>query len=348
MADLTHMDPFGRDERALMGRTAGVLWALASIVALLGQLLPGPDNQHPWVVLALCAVGLAYGAACFTGLVPWETMSLRQHVIGCLALYPLCGVIFWATGGAESYALPLTVLPLFFSAYFFPRKVALGLVTVLILIAAAPLVYEPASRDSGYPALVLGIAAAWYTLTLVIFALKSRLVEAERVQREMAVRDALTGLGNRRAFDAALLEEVMRAEEIEPGRDHDASALLFVDLDRFKEINDSYGHSAGDRLLRAVAARCSAVLRPSDTLARIGGDEFAVVAPRAGREGAERMAEDLKAAVGSAWQSGDADPMTATVSFALLGEDGHSAPALMRAADRRLHDAKRARTALSR
>ena len=90
-ADLTHMDPFGRDERALMGRTAGVLWALASIVALLGQLLPGPDSQHPWVVLALCAVGLAYGAACFTGLVPWETMSLRQHVIGCLALYPLCG-----------------------------------------------------------------------------------------------------------------------------------------------------------------------------------------------------------------------------------------------------------------
>ena len=231
------------------------------------------------------------------------------------------------------------MLPLFFSAYFFPRKVALGLVTVLVLIAAAPLVYEPASRDSGYPALVLGIAAAWYTLTLVIFALKSRLVEAERVQREMAVRDALTGLGNRRAFDAAPARggDAGRGDRARPRPR--ASALLFVDLDRFKEINDSYGHSAGDRLLRAVAARCSAVLRPSDTLARIGGDEFAVVAPRAGREGAERMAEDLKSAVESAWQAGDADPMTATVSFALLGEDGHTAAALMRAADRRLHDA---------
>lgn len=326
----------GTDERALMGKTAGYLWVLAAGVTLAGLLVPELMNVHTGWVLGLGIYGLVYGLACITGLIPWAEAPMWQHVAAVVVMLPICGVMFWATGGADSYALPLFVLPLFFSAYFYPPKLAYALVTLLVLVLATPLLYDD---HGGYYARLLTMAAGSYALTAVILWLKGRLVQAERTQHAMAFQDPLTGLGNRRAFDEALLQEVVRSGEIAPGRDHEPSALLFLDLDHFKEVNEAFGHQTGDRVLRTVAASCSGVLRPGDTFARIGGDEFAIVAPRAGRAGAERLAADLEQAVLRVAET-DAAQVTGTVSFALLGEDGRNASELMRTADRRLREAK--------
>jgi len=331
------------DERALMGRTAGYLYLLAAVVVMGGQALPAGDKGHPEVALGLGFYVLLFGLASLVGWIPWHRAPWWQHKLAGVVLMPICGVILWASGGAVSYVLPLLILPLFFVSYFYPPRWAWGLVTALVLTAATPLLYDDRSLAVAYPGTVLAVAVSSFTLTAVVVWLKSKLVDAERRQRTMALRDSLTELGNRRAFDAALQEEVERAGAYTGDRVPVASALLFVDLDRFKEVNDVYGHQAGDSVLRSVAGRCASAVRPGDTLARIGGDEFAVVAPRAGRDGARRIKTSLERAVAAVSPAPGAPAVTATVSYALLGEDGRDAGQLMRVVDRHLHDAKRSR-----
>ena len=126
--------------------------------------------------------------------------------------------------------------------------------------------------------------------------LKRRLVDAEARQREIANLDPLTGIANRRAFDSALRRELAARLDSQNGRrrsDDEPFALLVFDLDDFKSINDDYGHPVGDAVLRQTAERARDVLRSTDLLARIGGDEFAVIAPGSHGEGAARMGEAI-------------------------------------------------------
>ena len=111
---------------------------------------------------------------------------------------------------------------------------------------------------------------AYAGLVATIQFLKRRLVEAEREQHRMARVDPLTGLANRRAFDEALDRALA---------DGAPFTVLLADIDSFKQINDRFGHTTGDRVLRELAAHASAEVRGGDCLARIGGDEFALVAP---------------------------------------------------------------------
>ncbi|KAF0240526.1 MAG: ggdef domain [Planctomycetota bacterium] len=151
-----------------------------------------------------------------------------------------------------------------------------------------------------------------------------------RLERE-ATTDPLTGVRNRRHVLQELEKAVARA-----GRAEDAVAVVMFDLDNFKVVNDTKGHLAGDRLLRAVADALQESLRIGDTLGRYGGDEFLLVAPGT-REGAEAVAERAQAMVvertGTSISSG----------VALSGEDGTRAAQLIAAADRALAAIKRER-----
>lgn len=117
--------------------------------------------------------------------------------------------------------------------------------------------------------------------------------KAEDAIRQLAFHDPLTQLANRR-----LLLERMQQEIAHAKRDKTRLALLFIDLDRFKPINDDFGHQTGDRLLQAVARRIQGCIRESDTAARIGGDEFVVLLPDHGKiEDVERVAEKIRVAL---------------------------------------------------
>jgi diguanylate cyclase (GGDEF)-like protein len=167
--------------------------------------------------------------------------------------------------------------------------------------------------------------------------LKRRLVDAEARQRDIANRDPLTGIGNRRAFDAILHRELAARTGHGGRREADGSplALLILDLDDFKGVNDRHGHQVGDAVLREAATRAQGILRSTDTLARIGGDEFAVIAPGAHGEGAQRMAEAIRTAVGL--RVSDAGPVpTASVGWAVFPDDGADFETLMHAADERM------------
>ncbi len=108
--------------------------------------------------------------------------------------------------------------------------------------------------------------------TAELAAVNERLLQSEQQQRDLAQHDALTGLANRSLFSDRLSRAIAAAQ-----RDKTRFALLYLDLDKFKPVNDTYGHAIGDALLREVAARISGRVRESDTVARIGGDEFVVL-----------------------------------------------------------------------
>jgi diguanylate cyclase (GGDEF)-like protein/PAS domain S-box-containing protein len=109
---------------------------------------------------------------------------------------------------------------------------------------------------------------------------------------ERAVRDPLTGLANR-----TLLEERLRAVLARDGRTGQTTAVLFLDLDGFKEVNDAYGHAVGDQVLTTVARRIATAVRPSDTVARLGGDEFVVLVEGASESVIDKVVERLRQTV---------------------------------------------------
>jgi diguanylate cyclase (GGDEF)-like protein len=140
--------------------------------------------------------------------------------------------------------------------------------------------------------------------------------------------DQLTGVANRRAWDEALPRELTRAR-----RARDPISVAMVDLDHFKAYNDTHGHPAGDRLLRAAAAAWTQRLRSSDVLARYGGEEFAIVLPGCGPQAAAEVAAGLRAAL----------PHGATCSIGVAAWDGVEDPdALVARADGALYRAKSA------
>ncbi|EMX5229556.1 TPA: diguanylate cyclase [Pseudomonas aeruginosa] len=157
---------------------------------------------------------------------------------------------------------------------------------------------------------------------------------------EMAYRDPLTGLGNRKAFDEQLGQALLRA-----GSGGSELALLYLDLDRFKEVNDRFGHDIGDALLRTVAERVRSTLRQPDKAYRLGGDEFAVLLEDSQENNPQRLAERLLAALVQpiALNGERIDFVTPSIGIALYPRHAGDAEGLVRAADSAMYQAKRQR-----
>jgi diguanylate cyclase (GGDEF)-like protein len=170
-------------------------------------------------------------------------------------------------------------------------------------------------------------------------------VAAEMELRElttMAMQDPLTGLLNRRALIAAL-----DTATASPPANGSQYALFMIDLDHFKSINDVHGHAVGDQVLEVVADRFKGAARPSDLVARIGGDEFAVLAYNVDRETARkigsRFLESLTRTIGA---GGHAHKVSLSIGVALIPEDGATAEEALRNADLAMYRAKERRNGL--
>jgi diguanylate cyclase (GGDEF)-like protein len=239
-----------------------------------------------------------------------------------VAMMPLVALSLWATGGATSFIQPVMIFTALFISYFFPPRMAWPLTASFVGAFATPLFYDERALAVGFPArLVMFGLAVTGTMVAVQF-LKGRLVRAEAHQRTMPELDPLTGDSNRRGFDLAL--ERAAAE----GGPY---ALVLIDLDDFKRVNDEEGHPAGDAVLQSVAVAAASVARQGDCLARIGGDEFALVAPGAGPAGVLRLLRDLR----------DSIEPSATFAAALVPDDAATPDELVACADERLLTQKR-------
>jgi len=195
----------------------------------------------------------------------------------------------------------------------------------------------PGALDAGDQAAARTLAdvAAAYVLNAQA---REQASEASDRFRHSALHDALTGLPNRVLLGQRLEHAAKRAE-----RSRGTSAVLFADLDRFKRVNDSYGHSVGDELLVAVAGRLSGLVRPGDTLARVSGDEFVFVCEELAHPGdAELLAARIEQAFATPFAVADVQlPLTASVGIAYAGPGEGVSSQLVADADTAMYQAKR-------
>ncbi|MDW8370628.1 MAG: GGDEF domain-containing protein [Geminicoccaceae bacterium] len=163
------------------------------------------------------------------------------------------------------------------------------------------------------------------------------LAAAEAESRYLAFHDALTELPNRLLFQDRLAQAIARVK-----REGGSGALLILDLDDFKRVNDVFGHAAGDELLRAVARRLAASVRATDTVARLGGDEFAILlAPLAGAAALETVLARIRTELAAPVRiDGSTVAASATIGVAVFPEDGDEPDRLVRLADAALYRGK--------
>lgn len=166
-----------------------------------------------------------------------------------------------------------------------------------------------------------------------------RRAAAEEQLVELAETDALTGLSNRNHFRAILLRTASEAQ-----RSQTRFALALMDIDHFKRINDTHGHDAGDRVLRLIAQRLGERLRSTDTLGRLGGEEFGLILRDVDPPAAFELVEDLRALIERQTLDYDGAELRVTASFGIAywSDDADNVTELYRVADRRLYDGKHA------
>ena len=199
------------DERARMGRISGGLWMVGGLVGIVGTFLPGASHGDTTWVLSSSPLVLAYGVGSVTGLIPWQRASMQALAIGMVVTVPVVGLAIYMTGGSISYVQPLLICSLLYAALFFPPRWAWPLSIELVLVAGAPLLYDDRAVETAFISRYLALRAGFIAVTWVMVSLKKRLGQAEAHQRQIANRDPLTGIANRRAFDAALRHELERA-----------------------------------------------------------------------------------------------------------------------------------------
>jgi diguanylate cyclase (GGDEF)-like protein len=202
----------------------------------------------------------------------------------------------------------------------------------LVVVAAAGAALTRAGNHPLPPALLTVIVPA--VSIAILLSVRARLEDERDALRASAFTDPLTGVANRRSLLERIDYEISRH-----ARSRHSFTLLMLDLDGFKALNDRFGHPAGDDLLCDVAGALSRVIRDQDTLARVGGDEFCVLAPETDSAGAERLTSRVESAVARVVAGVDA--LGAGVGAAVFPHDGRTADTLLEAADQRLLEAKR-------
>ncbi|HEY8584100.1 MAG TPA: GGDEF domain-containing protein [Capillimicrobium sp.] len=310
----------------LMRRVIAIAYALTGLCSLVVLAFVPPVELVG--TAAGWAIGLGYVAFC--AVASWWVLrsgriTLPAVYASSLAMLVGLGLVGWVAQDGDLYtSVPLLVL-IVVAAVFPPREVAIALAVALVAQLPA-LAAIGADTDSVVELLLHFFIFGCLCALALLWTAGIRLQGA--AMHSHARVDALTGLGNRRAFDEALAAELARAV-----RSGQALSLLVGDLDAFKTINDRHGHLAGDACLQDVASVVQDLTRRPDSCFRWGGDEFAVLLPEAGAERARAVADRLATAVRRACRTPDGSALTIAFGVAERGTDEADPAALLARAD---------------
>jgi diguanylate cyclase (GGDEF)-like protein len=252
-------------------------------------------------------------------------------VTGAVTLVALLAALDHFTGTEVSFAL-FYVWPVIVAAWFAGALAGAG---VAVLTAFA---WDVANRLAGEtfsnPLIPYWNDFSRLTVLLVIAWLATRLRGALERERVLSRVDPLTRVANARAFHESVLDELTRAR-----RHRRPVTILFIDLDDFKQVNDRFGHAAGDAVLRSVAGTLVRSVRDTDRVARLGGDEFVILFPETGCEAAAAALDHLHGELLREMQGGGW-PVTFSLGARTYSEPPGSAEELIRSADALMYAAK--------
>ena len=256
-----------------------------------------------------------------------------------LSVFAVGAIVFggFLPAEAKGYPLELLCVPvLLWAAFRFGRREAASAAVVLSGVAIWGTLngHGPFVKQTENESILLlqAFMSVTSVLTVALAALVAEYAHAEAQLRELAVTDALTGLPNYRK-----LLEVLRSEIVRSDRHDHPVAVLFIDMDGLKRINDEHGHLAGSRAVCRVADTLRRSCRRTDTPARFGGDEFVIVMPETDESGAKLVAERVSARLAA---DGDRPLLSISAGIAVYPRDGATPATLLSAADRALYEAK--------
>ncbi len=334
---------------------------IASTIAVVGLALEGSIGWSEFF-----ANWITWWQGDATGIITWTPLILTWSVpsplvwtrwraveVACFAVL-LLGVTTFVFGqGAEGAAVSwaFLILPLIiWSAYRFSQRE----VTTAIAVVSAFAISYTLKGQGPFHSLSLNVsllALLAFISILVVMGLLLNAVEGERKRaikdleselrgvKDEAITDPLTRLSNRRYLWHFLPYELLRA-----ARRESSLAVIMIDLDHFKRVNDTHGHEAGDLVLTKVAALLRSHIRDSDIACRYGGEEFVLVLPDATLEGTKRRAEAIRSAIREMMLEHLGEPITgvtASIGIAMFPDHAEDSESLMRIVDDLLYEAKR-------
>ena len=285
------------------------------------------------------------------GAVGWSRLRVLEAICCLLLLLATARAIFGlGAPGAAAYPLTIAILPLIiWAAFRFSQREVATAIALVCAVAVwstlerrGPLALAPLNESLLLLlAFICIVVITGLTLGAVVAERSRATLELEQALqnvREQAITDPLTGLLNRRYLLEFLPREVIRAR-----RSGASLAVIMIDLDHFKEVNDRFGHETGDRVLKGVATLLKAQIRGSDIACRYGGEEFVFVLPDTTLAIAQRRAEALRLAIKhlELEDSGRAiGTLTASLGVVLYPDHATGADALISASDKLLYEAK--------
>src|SRR5580704_8038925 len=260
--------------------------ALAALVLIWS----GALTNQMWPVLGLLAA-FALAIVGFRGRRFLPGRSRSKLLIESWSMVAFITCVLWFTGKGGSPLFNLYLLPIILSA------LTLGRVITLLQVAAVAVCHLLLAMTTPgvevisllYASQVVGQVAPFLLVAYLTTTLSADITEARERIENLAQTDALTGLFNLRMFN-----EVWQREHATCERDHGVYSLLMIDMDKLKDINDSFGHDAGNSAITLVAQCLQRSIRGTDTAARFGGDEFAVLLPGASPETAEAVVKRVR------------------------------------------------------
>ena len=357
-------------------------WLLADLDAQPAEIRSGLIRQSltkpkALVVAVIGSAAAAVIAVAMTAAIWAYAWLLSLLLVGAIRLYAMQAFLKAESSGRHASPVAAAV-----AGFCYFTIVALGaagcvlsgqwLLIVISGIGLASLIGGIASRDAGTPRygalmifvlivpyavaticspipylFMVGLQLPFYACGVIFIMLENykvllNLYHSELENRRLAHHDPLTGLANH-AQNRKQFEKLLAGLNSTPGRASQPFMVFCLDLDGFKDVNDRYGHSAGDAVLAEVARRLNDSIRALDSVARIGGDEFVILLPAITSQEADVIARRIITHVASAFDIGLVAPVHIGVSIgcARAPDDGDTAEQLLRSADRALYEAKR-------
>ena len=316
-----------------------VVLAVAMVAGFVGwDQMRDPGHLGPAALVRLG--GSAVVLALLAGVRRVRGLAFRaQALVMYCALYGLQLAIGVALGADSPLQMPGLLIVMFFGVIGLPRA-SDALVNVALAAISVPLVLprDPRVADVVYALAHFAtvVVLVWAACALLERMSAQSFAYRRRLQRE-ASTDALTGLHNRREFESGMVREMERARRMRV-----SLSLALIDVDFFKRINDQHGHDVGDRVLREVAATLQSGIRRSDLIARIGGEEFALVMLGTEPPGAWVLLERLRQAVAALRVPAGPGEVGCTISIGITDrvEDDADWASLYKRADQALYAAK--------